>query len=256
MYLKKLNLILSDIDKTSEKISLVYSTGLKSINAIELLDVTKIYKIGKVEIKVLEALNFQCREKDFIIMTGPSGSGKSTLLSIIGGLTRVDEGKVRVLNHDLSSLDEEALAIFRSIYVGFVFQTGHLIDSLTVLENVRLPLDLTQTHLKEHEDQVWKLLTEFNLNNRAQSLPAMISGGEYQRTVFARALCLDPDLLLIDEPTSNQDKETRKSIICKLSSLKGKKTVIVVTHDTNIFPLADKIYTPVNGELEGFNYQD
>lgn len=219
--------------------------------AVEVSDVTKVFTIGKTKITILDKLEFLCYENEFTIISGPSGSGKSTLLSVIGGLTRVDEGSVQVLNHHLNKMTEESLAIFRSLYVGFVFQTGHLIDSLTVLENVLLPVELAEKkELDEnYEERAWNLLEEFRLDERAHSLPKMISGGEYQRAAFIRALVLDPDLLLIDEPTSNQDTQTTEIIIEKLSKLKGQKNLIVVTHERQLFPLADKILTPINGKL-------
>ncbi len=219
--------------------------------AVDISNVTKTFKIGKTTITVLKNLDFQCHENEFSIISGPSGSGKSTILTIIGGLTRVDEGSVNVLNHLLTeeSITEESLAIFRSTYVGFVFQTGHLIDSLTVYENVLLPVNLAQRDEMDYKERAWDLLREFRLEDRAHSLPIMISGGEYQRTAFIRALILDPDLLLIDEPTSNQDKNTTETIIKKLEKLKGQRTIIVVTHDREIYPLADNIYIPVDGRL-------
>jgi putative ABC transport system ATP-binding protein len=219
--------------------------------AVEMCNVRKQFSIGNAVFTILDDLNFTCYENEFIIISGPSGSGKSTILSIIGGLTSVNKGSVRVLNHQLNTMTEEALAIFRSVYVGFVFQTGHLIDSLTVLENILLPVELSQQDDSEnkYQERAWELMEEFKLNERADSLPAMISGGEYQRTAFIRALILDPDLLLIDEPTSNQDSQTTKIISSKLHKLKGEKNLIVVTHEKKLFPLADKIYVPQKGKL-------
>ncbi|MFX0124563.1 MAG: ABC transporter ATP-binding protein [Candidatus Hodarchaeota archaeon] len=219
--------------------------------AVEVCNVKKEFSIGKTKITILDELNFSCYENEFIIVSGPSGSGKSTFLSIIGGLTSVDKGSVRVLNHQLNTMTEEALAIFRSVYVGFVFQTGHLIDSLTVLENILLPVELSQRENSDnkYQERAWDLMEEFKLSERADSLPAMISGGEYQRTAFVRALILDPDILLIDEPTSNQDSQTTDIISNKLQKLKGEKNLIVITHEKQLFPLADKIYIPRDGKL-------
>ncbi|MFX0184545.1 MAG: ABC transporter ATP-binding protein [Candidatus Hodarchaeota archaeon] len=220
---------------------------------VNLSQVAKIFRIGETEVMVLRDLDFQCMENEFVILTGPSGSGKSTILSIIGGLMKVDQGKVKIFDHDLTTSDEEALAIFRSAYIGFVFQTGHLIDSLTVLENIMLPVELAQRENRdEYEKRAWELLEEFKLSERAESLPVLISGGEYQRCAFVRAFILDPDLLLIDEPTSNQDSQTTRSIINKLIAERRKKTIIVVTHDRKIFPLADRIFIPKDGYLIPF----
>lgn len=228
---------------------MVSSSSDEILNTIDVSSVTKVFKVGKAKITVLKKLDFHCQENEFTIFTGPSGSGKSTILSIIGGLTRVDEGNVNIFNNKLEEMTEEMLALFRSTYVGFVFQTGHLINSLTVFENVTLPVELSQRDDIDYEKKAWGLLKEFRLEDRADSLPVMISGGEYQRTAFVRALILDPDLLLIDEPTSNQDSQTTEIITSKLRKLKGQRTIIVVTHDREIFPLADNIYYPVNGKI-------
>lgn len=227
---------------------------LSQVSGIKLTNISKEYRLGNRKILVLRNLDFSCNENEFTIITGYSGSGKSTILSIIGGLTRIDSGQARVLNHDLHDMNEEDLAVFRSIYVGFVFQTGHLLDSLTVLENVFLPVELSNRSREEFNfnERALHLLKEFQLGERADSLPIMLSGGEYQRTVFVRALILNPDILLIDEPTSNQDNITTESIINKLSHLKGKKTIIVVTHDRRIFHLADQKYIPKEGKLVPF----
>lgn len=223
-------------------------------SAISLSDVSKQFQIGKIRIPILQSLNFKVRDNEFVILSGPSGSGKSTILSIIGGLTRIDQGEIIVLNHNLREMSEEELAIFRSTYVGFVFQTGHLLASLTVLENILLPVELASRHIDktDFETRAKNLITEFKLTDRENSLPAMISGGEYQRTAFIRSLILDPDLILIDEPTSNQDQETTQIIINKLFELKGKKTIVCVTHDRKIFPLADRILLPQTGKLVPF----
>ncbi len=216
---------------------------------IELKGVRKDFKIGKEVFNLYKNLDLQCDENDFIVLSGASGSGKSTILSIIAGLTRVDQGTVRIFNHNLNDLEEETLAIFRSTNIGIVFQMGHLIDTLTILENILLPVELAQRSDVDYTKRAWNLLNEFYLSHRAHSLPRMVSGGEYQRAAFIRALILDPLLLLVDEPTANQDERTKLVIRQKLTSLKGKKTIIVVTHEKDIFPLANRIYLPTNNGL-------
>jgi putative ABC transport system ATP-binding protein len=215
--------------------------------------VVKTFKLGRsIKIPIFNELNFSCGTNDFIILSGPSGSGKTTILSIIGGLATVDGGQVTVLNHHLSKMSEEELALFRATYVGFVFQTGHLIDSLTVFENIMLPVHLAGAVEDDYKDKAWDLLEEFQLSGREHSLPILISGGEYQRVVFIRALLMDPELLLVDEPTSNQDSTTTETIITKLSQLKGSTTIICVTHNRDLFKLADSIYIPHEGKLNPF----
>lgn len=222
---------------------------------IEIREAKKIFKFGNEEIILFQDLDFSCSEKDFIVLSGPSGSGKSTILSIIAGLTRVNQGSVRVFGHLLKEFDEETLSIFRSMNIGIVFQMGHQIDSLTILENVLLPVELAQREEEDYQEKAWRLLEEFSLDHRAHSLPSMISGGEYQRASFVRALILDPPLLLIDEPTANQDQKTKSVILDKLSELKRKKTLIVVTHEKDIFSFADRLLVPnINGLNEGLSW--
>ena len=223
--------------------------SFSSTPVIELKGIRKDFKIGKEAFNLYENLDLQCKENDFIVLSGASGSGKSTILSIIAGLTRVDKGTVRIFKHDINDLDEETLAIFRSTNMGIVFQMGHLIDTLTILENILLPVELAQRSDVNYTERAWNLLNEFYLAHRAHSLPRMVSGGEYQRAAFIRALILDPLLLLVDEPTANQDERTKSVILQKLTSLKGKKTIIVVTHEKDIFPLANRVYIPTNNGL-------
>jgi putative ABC transport system ATP-binding protein len=211
---------------------------------IELKAISKHFKVGKERIELFKDLEFNCNENEFIVFTGPSGCGKTTLLQIIAGLTRVEKGIVRVYDHNIMEFNEESLALFRSSTIGLVFQMGHLIETLTVLENILLPVELAQREEKDYEKRAWELLEEFYMSHRAHSLPRMISGGEYQRVAFIRALILDPHILLVDEPTANQDERTKVAIFQKLAQLKGKKTILVVTHSRDIFPHADRIFIP------------
>ncbi len=220
---------------------------------IELKTISKHFKVGKEKIELFKDLEFQCNENEFVVFTGPSGCGKTTILQIIAGLTRVDQGTVRVFDHNINDFNEESLALFRSSTIGLVFQLGHLIETLTVLENILLPVELAQREEKDYEKRAWDLLEEFYMAHRAHSLPRMISGGEYQRVAFIRSLILDPQILLIDEPTANQDERTKAAIFQKLAQLKGKKTILVVTHSRDIFPQADRIFIPDNFRLREKN---
>jgi putative ABC transport system ATP-binding protein len=220
-----------------------------STPVIELKVISKHFKIGKERITLFKDLEFRCAENEFIVFTGPSGCGKTTLLQIIAGLTRVDKGTVRVYDHKLEEFSEESLALFRSSTIGIVFQMGHLIDTLTVLENILLPVELAQREEKDYEKRAWELLEEFYMSHRAHSLPRMISGGEYQRVAFIRALILDPQILLVDEPTANQDKRTKAAIYQIPAQRRGKKTILVVTPSRDIYPHADRAYIPIDTKL-------
>ena len=224
-----------------------------SVSIIQLNAICKNFKIGRDRIELFKGLDFKCDENEFVVFTGPSGCGKTTILQIIAGLTRVDSGTVRVFDHKLDEFNEESLALFRSSTIGLVFQMGHLIETLTVLENILLPVELAQRDERDYEKRAWDLLEEFYMSHRAHSLPRMISGGEYQRVAFIRALILDPLILLVDEPTANQDERTKAAIFQKLAQLKGKKTILVVTHSRDIFPQADRIFIPDNKKLREEN---
>ena len=160
---------------------------------------------------------------------------------------------MKVFGHELDNFNEESLALFRSSTIGIVFQLGHLIETLTVLENILLPVELAQRDERDYEKRAWDLLNEFYMSHRAHSLPRMISGGEYQRVAFIRALILDPQILLVDEPTANQDEQTKQAIFRKLAELKGQKTILVITHSRDIFPQADRIYIPSEFKLREKN---
>ena len=205
---------------------------------IELNGIVKNFKVGKEVINLYENLNFQCKDKEFIVLSGASGSGKSTILSIIAGLTSVDQGIVRILNHNIQEFDEETLAIFRSTNIGIVFQMGHLIDTLTILENVLLPVELAQRKEIDFVERAWDLLDEFYLSHRAHSLPRMVSGGEFQRTAFIRALILDPPLLLVDEPTANLDLRWRREVVSAIETVHAAEnvTTVMVCHEPDVIP--------------------
>ncbi|WP_455142217.1 ABC transporter ATP-binding protein [Candidatus Hodarchaeum mangrovi] len=217
---------------------------------IEMKDVEKSFFLGTERINIFTDLFYQCRENSFSLIKGPSGCGKSTLIALIAGLTLVNSGSIRVFDHDLHAMNTESLAIFRSMTIGIVFQMGHLISSLTIKENILLPVVLTERDEYDYEQRANNLMKEFSLIHRKNSLPRQVSGGEFQRAAFVRALILDPPLLLVDEATSNQDQKTRQVIIDKLTELKGKKTIVVISHEPEIEPLADQTHIPIHGCLQ------
>jgi len=218
---------------------------------IKVSNVTKAFIIGKTRITILDELDFQCYENEFTIISGPSGSGKSTFLAVIGGLTRVDEGHVRVLNHDLNIMDEEALALFRSVYVGFVFQTGHLIDSLTVLENVMLPVELAGK--KDLDDKVAELFNLVGLDSSMMDrVPHEFSGGQRQRLGIARALACNPSLIVCDEPISALDVSIQAQIINLLEKLQKSLglTYLFIAHDLSVVQhISDRVAVMYLGRI-------
>jgi len=206
----------------------------KSIISIE--NVTKVYNPGKRnELVVLENINLKIRHGDFITIFGPSGSGKSTLLHIMGCLDRPTSGKVFIEGRDVSKLSDDELARIRREKIGFVFQQFNLINSLTALENVEMPLRINGMNKKEATKRAKELLESVNLSERLHHLPNMLSGGEMQRVAIARSLANNPKIVLADEPTGNLDSKTGEEIIKIMKDLNKKGyTFIIVTHDLQI----------------------
>lgn len=208
------------------------------------------YHVGDITIEALKDLNLEVAEGEFVAIHGPSGAGKTTLLNIIGGLDKPTTGEVVVFGHNLIACDEDFLATFRCVYIGFVFQSYNLISTLTALENVAFPVEIAGWEGKRASERAKKLLEIVGLSHRANHFPSQLSGGEQQRVAFARALANDPPLLLVDEPTGNLDLETSLEIVHILERLKAeKKTIVVATHDKRIMQLANRILHLRNGRI-------
>ncbi len=193
----------------------------------------KRYRKGSEEIRPVSGLELDVEEGEFVSIRGPSGSGKSTLLHLLGGLDRPDEGTLTVAGASLSTLSEKELCRFRNRNVGFVFQVFHLVPVLTALENVALPLRLTNLSAARRREQAELALSLVGLSDRLTHRPNELSGGQQQRVAIARAIATDPKLILADEPTGDLDEETGDEIIelfCKLHA-EHHKTIVMVTHD-------------------------
>ena len=231
------NLMISD-DETSILLSLVCKT----------------YQIGDIKIEALKNVSLKVRKGGFTAISGPSGAGKTTLLNIIGGIDKPTSGKVVVLEHDLTVEDEDFLADFRCLNVGFVFQSYNLISTLTVSENLAFPMEWIGKTEKQIKKRVEELLSMVGLQHRAEHFPFQLSGGEQQRVAFARALANDPPLLLVDEPTGNLDAETSLKIVQILKGLKERgKTIVAATHDERIIQMANQKLHLEAGRLVGFD---
>jgi len=218
-------------------------------SAVYLQDLYKTYQIGEVEVEVLKGVNLTVAKGQFVAICGPSGSGKTTLLNIISGIDKPTSGKIIVFEEDLGAKDEDFLATFRCHNIGFVFQSYNLISTLTVAENIAFPMEWIQKPENQIKERVEELLEIVGLRHRADHFPCQLSGGEQQRVAFARALANDPPLLLVDEPTGNLDTKTGLKIIQILQKLKDEKTIITVTHDKQIFQLADQKLYLEDGKL-------
>src|SRR5262247_3927482 len=198
---------------------------------------------------VLTDVSLDVPARQFVAIAGPSGSGKSTLLGLIAGLDRPTAGTIVVNGVDLTSLSEDGLARFRRDTVGYVFQSFHLIPTLTALENVAVPLELAGE--SEAPDRARELLRDVGLAERAHHYPVQLSGGEQQRVAVARAVARRPTLLLADEPTGNLDSATGKQIIDLLVALNRNlgSTLVLVTHDPALAALADRVITLRDGRV-------
>lgn len=216
---------------------------------IELSKIGKHYTEGNTRHNVLKNLDLTISDGEIIILFGKSGSGKSTLLNIISGIDLPDEGSVTIDGAKVTGLSEKERTLIRRNKIGFIFQFFNLIPTLTVTENLQLPLELNG--IKDGDDKIKAILNEVGLPDKSNSFPEKLSGGEQQRIAIARALIHNPAIILADEPTGNLDYETGLQIVDLLDRVvkqKGK-TMIMVTHSKDVIGLADKIYSMKDGKL-------
>ncbi|MCW2513127.1 MAG: ABC-type antimicrobial peptide transport system, ATPase component [Mycobacterium sp.] len=201
--------------------------------ALQLTGVSKTYRRGDEQVRVLVDFDFAVNAGEFVVVTGPSGAGKSTLLHIAGGLDAPDSGTIAVAGRDVWSMSTAARAAFRRRHLGFVFQFFNLLPTLTAVENVSLPLVLDGMPARTADARAEDLLDRVGLGDRKRHHPAELSGGQMQRVAVARALVAGPSIVLADEPTGNLDSHSSHEILDLLRSLsdEGGTAVVVVTHD-------------------------
>ncbi|TMQ63279.1 MAG: ABC transporter ATP-binding protein [Candidatus Eisenbacteria bacterium] len=219
---------------------------------IHLRDVHKVYYRDRIEVPVLQGINLDVHEGEFLALMGPSGSGKSTLLNLIAGIDAPTKGEVRVAGESLGTLKPSRLAAWRARHIGFIFQLYNLIPVLTAYQNVELPLLLTRLSSRERKKRVLFALGLVGLEGRAKHFPRQLSGGEEQRVAIARAIVADPTLLVADEPTGDLDAKNAAEILTLLKRLNEelKKTVLMVTHDPHAAERAHLIYHLDKGVLQ------
>ncbi|GAA4815085.1 ABC transporter ATP-binding protein [Marinicella pacifica] len=207
---------------------------------------SKSFQIEQTGISVIKNVSLEVKAGEFVAIMGKSGSGKSTLLSLLAGLDYPDKGRVLLNQDDLTLMDEEQLALKRQRDMGFVFQSFHLIPTLTVTENVSFPLQIAGL---VDDDRVDELLNAVDLNHRRDSLPHQLSGGEKQRTALARALVSKPSIVFADEPTGNLDEKNAQQVMDLLINLQQSfgSALVVVTHDQAVADRADRVITIVDG---------
>ncbi len=213
---------------------------------VKLEGITKIYKMGEVEIRAVDGVDFSIHKGEFAVIVGPSGAGKTTVLNILGGMDTATSGTITVDGEDITRYNGKQLTSYRRDDIGFVFQFYNLMPNLTALENVELAMQICKEPLDAKE-----VLTDVGLGDRLDNFPAQLSGGEQQRVSIARALAKSPKLLLCDEPTGALDYNTGKAILKLLQEMCRKRsmTVIVITHNSALAPMADRLIKIKNGKV-------
>jgi putative ABC transport system ATP-binding protein len=220
-------------------------------SAIALAGVNLSLGQGAARVHILKDIDLHIGRGEAIGLVGPSGSGKSTLLMVMAGLERADSGTVAVAGENLGTLDEDALARFRGRYIGIVFQSFHLIPTMTALENVAVPLELAG--VTDARERARDELAAVGLSDRLDHYPVELSGGEQQRVAVARALAPDPAIVVADEPTGNLDEDTGKQIIDLLfaSHARRKTTLVLVTHDPALAARCARVVRLRSGRVDG-----
>jgi putative ABC transport system ATP-binding protein len=220
-------------------------------HAIQVSDVVKTYPLGAGKVLAVDHLSVDIAQGEFVAVVGRSGSGKTTLLNLLAGIDRATSGTVHVAGADLGSLSESGLAGWRGQNIGLVFQFFQLLPTLTVIENVMLPMDFAKTiPVGERRDRAQHLLERVGVGDQADKLPATLSGGQQQRAAIARALANDPPLLLADEPTGNLDSTTAEAVLELFADLNAdRRTIVVVTHERDIRSIAGRQVTLRDGRI-------
>lgn len=219
---------------------------------ISLENVEKIYKTKAGPLKVLKGVNFQVDAGEFVAIVGPSGSGKSTMINMITGIDRPTSGEVYVANQRLTNMNENAVAKWRGRNVGVVFQFFQLLPTITVLENVMLPMHYCGTYPGQREARAMELLELVNIPDVANKYPSQISGGQQQRAAIARALSNDPKVIVGDEPTGNLDTLSAGLVFALFEELVSQgKTIVMVTHDKDLAGQVPRVEEVRDGRLLG-----
>ena len=213
---------------------------------VEMRGITKIYRLGEMEIKAADGIDFYIEKGEFAVVVGASGAGKTTVLNILGGMDTATSGQVFVDGQEISAFKGKRLVKYRREDVGFVFQFYNLMQNLTALENVELALQISKKPLSAEQ-----VIRDVGLYDRRDNFPAQLSGGEQQRVAIARALAKNPKLLLCDEPTGALDYVTGKSVLKLLYDTCRQKgvTVVIITHNSALTPMADRVIHIKSGKV-------
>lgn len=220
------------------------------MSIINIKNITKSFIMGEQEIKVINNINFEVKKGEFVAIIGPSGSGKSTLMNILGLLDVPDSGEYILDDLMVNTLSDNKLAEIRNRKIGFIFQNFNLLQKLTALENVEVPLIYSGISGKEANKLAYKYLEKVGLKGREKHLPNQLSGGQQQRVAIARALINEPEIILADEPTGSLDSKTSIEIMDMLQELNNNgQTIVLITHDINVAKKAKRIVRISDGNL-------
>ncbi len=219
---------------------------MTNVSFIEFKNVSKVYKMGEVEIKALDDVSFEIEKGEFVCVLGASGAGKTTILNILGGMDSATSGTIVVGDKDISNADDKQLCEYRRYDIGFVFQFYNLVQNLTAIENVELVTQIAEDPMSSKE-----VLKIVGLQDRMHNFPSQLSGGEQQRVAIARAVAKNPKLLLCDEPTGALDYVTGKQVLKVLQDMcyNHGMTVIMITHNAALADMADKVIRVKSGKI-------
>lgn len=219
---------------------------------VKMENVTKNYKVGKIEVPALRGISFEIEKREFAAIAGPSGSGKTTLLNLFGCLDKPSGGKVFIEEHDVITLNPDELADVRNHHIGFIFQSFNLVPVLTAYENVEFPLILLGIAPEKRKTMVMEMLISVGIGPLANRRPNEMSGGQQQRVAIARALVKNPDYVLADEPTANIDTKTGQEILDLMKTMNEQlgTTFIFSTHDPKVMQFARRLIKIRDGQIE------
>jgi len=221
-------------------------------SVIQIKNVWKKYDMGETEpLVVLKDINLDIRKGEFIAITGPSGSGKSTMVNMIGALDKPSWGAIYLKGQNISEMSESSLAFLRGKTIGFIFQQFNLLPTLSALQNVMLPMEITDEPERKSRENAKSILTSLGLGERLNHKPGQLSGGQQQRVAIARALANDPEVILADEPTGNLDSQTGKFVMDFLGRINQQgKTVVLITHDLELVKYSKRVVHIKDGKIE------
>lgn len=243
--------ISSDLDNKVMAVNSGHNNTVSSKSIIQIEHLFKEYKLGKQRISVIDDVNLNILEGEFVAIVGASGSGKSTLLHLLGGLDKPSQGKVIIDNQDINKLSDSRLSKFRNQVIGFIFQSFYLQPFLTLRQNIEVASMPARINKKERRQKIDDLAKQVDLYDRLKHRPRELSGGQIQRAAIIRALLNNPKIILADEPTGNLDSKNGQDVIRLFKDIcsQYKTTVVIATHDQEIASQADRIITIKDGKI-------